>query len=159
MWIILLCVYQWHIGWRWWLVWLCGGWRGQRRWNLRRLDEHRRTSGKGERSPPVDHIWTLVVASLYERAKKKIKKNPVAAAEMRCRQTRVLPAGDQTDGGKVLGDTGSCNSGVHVTGALQWHTSNNTCTRSNLPSHFCSTLWNLLNGFSSLKTLRASSST
>lgn len=72
MWIILLYVYQWHIRWRWWLIRLCGGWRGQRRWNLRRLDEGRRTSWKGERSPPVDQIWTLVVASLCERAKKKI---------------------------------------------------------------------------------------
>lgn len=44
---------------------------------------------------------------------------------MWCGQTRVLPAGDQTDGGKVLGDTGSCDSGVHTTGALQWRTCNN----------------------------------
>lgn len=74
---IVLYVDQWHIRWRWWTIWLCGGWREQRRWNLWRLDEDSWTSWKSEWSPhglKPDFTFSLGVSAFNKCANQLLQQ-------------------------------------------------------------------------------------
>lgn len=82
-WNIVLYVDQWHIRWRCWLIWLCGGWRGLRRWNLWRLNEDRGTSWKGERSLKPDFTVKHGVCAFHHRAKQLLQQQQKCGVDKR----------------------------------------------------------------------------